>query len=59
MLSLDLLSIQNRKTAFSLVMDAIDRMFRVRLACAHAGQTAARSRAHELRVDHQDVLDWQ
>jgi len=33
-------------------MDAIDRMFRVRLACAHAGQTAAGSRPPELPVDH-------
>lgn len=40
-------------------MDAIERMFRVRFPCAHAGQTAARSHAHELHLDRQDVIDWQ
>jgi len=42
------------------MIDAIDRVFRLRLADTGVREAdIGQSRAHELRVDHQDVINWQ
>jgi acetate kinase len=59
------LAIENQIDRYSLAMDVIDRVPRLRSAGAHAkerfrnGQIACRAHAHEHGVDPPEIVDWQ
>ena len=58
------LAIDNQIDRFSLAIDVIDRVPRLRTAGAHAkerfrnGQLACRAHAHEHGVDPPDIVGW-